>query len=278
MNVRARAACALLAIVTLGAAPAVKPHYGPVPENVQTATVRKYLDALRAGRYDDAFALLVDGERRYFGNAAAFRSVFLADDYALRSAKLIGADGDNRARVYLVREHITYVDHATDKRRDGDFPVPIGVLHEHGVPHVKDPGKPYRAFATTSSVDASQLRVTVKKVDFFENHIDVIVTFTNVGDNFVTVLPYNKSVLRDDRGGIYRIIAIKNWNLTDKRLFEGVPLAPNARYTGSLAFTASRLDEQKRSWSLTVAPALREGGDVPFEVTVPIAPRRDAGG
>jgi hypothetical protein len=234
--------------------------------------VRKYVDALRAGRYDVAFALLTDEERKYYGDAAAFRSVFAADGVVLRRASIAGARGDDRGRVYFVRERIAYVDHATDKQREVDATVPLGVLPEHGALHVKDPGKPYRAFASASTANVSGLRVTVKKVDFFPDRIDVVVTFANVGDNFVTLLPYGKSVLRDDRGGVYRILATKNWTVTDKPLYQGVPLAPNSQYTGSLAFTASRLGDVKRSWSLTVAPSLREGAEEPFEVTVPIAP------
>ena len=274
MNPFARAASALLCLAMLGATPPPsRPiQYGPAPNNAQTAVVRTYIDALRAARYDVAFALLTDDERKYYGDAAAFRSVFAADGVVLRRASIAGARGDDRGRVFFVRERIAYVDHATDNRREVDATVPLGVLREHGALHVKDPGKPYRAFASASSANVSGLRVTVKKVDFFPDRIDVVVTFANVGDNFVTLLPYGKSVLRDDRGGVYRILATKNWTVTDKPLYQGVPLAPNAQYTGSLAFTASRLGDVKRSWSLTVAPALREGGDEPFEVTVPIAP------
>jgi hypothetical protein len=269
----ARAACALLCIATLGASPAPRrPGYGPVPNNAQTVVVKRYVDALRAGNYDAAFALLSDDERKYYGAAAAYRSVFDADGYSLKSASVIGARGDDRGRVYFVRERIAYVDHASDKQREIDVTVPLGVLPEHGVLHVKDPGKPYRAFASASTADASGLRVTVKKVDFYPDRIDVVVTFTNVGDNFVTVLPYGKSVLRDDRGGVYRILATKNWTVTDKKLYQGIPLAPNSQYTGSLAFTAPRLGDVKRTWSLTLAPALRDGADAPFDVTVPIAP------
>jgi hypothetical protein len=271
----ARAACALLCIATLGASPAPSPQairYGPVPNNAQTSAVKRYVEALRAGNYDAAFALLSDEERAYYGNAASYRSVFDADGYALRSATVVGARGDDRGRVYFVRERVAFVDHATDQRHEIDATVPLGVLPEHGALHIKDPGKPYRAFASTSAADASGLRVTVKKVDFYPDRIDVVVTFVNVGDNFVTLLPYGKSVLRDDRGGVYRILATKNWTVTDKRLYEGVPLAPNSRYTGSLAFTAPRLGDVKRTWSLTVSPALRDGGDAPFDVTVPIAP------
>jgi hypothetical protein len=270
----ARAACTLLCLALLGAAPSPQPlRYGPVPNNAQTALVKRYVEALRAGKYDEAFALLTDDERAYFGNAAAFRSVFDADGYALKSASVVGARGDDRGRVYFVREHVAFVDHATDARREIDATVPIGVLPEHGALHVKDPGKPYRAFASASSTEASGLRATVKKVDFYPDRIDVIVTFTNLGDNFVTVLPYGKSVLRDDRSGVYRILATKNWTVTDKRLYEGIRLAPNSRYTGSLAFTAARLADAKRVWSLTLAPSLRVGGDAPFELTVQIAPQ-----
>jgi hypothetical protein len=268
---RAAASGVLLWLGVLGAAPS--PHAGPVPNNAQTALIQKYVAAQRAARYDVAYGLLVDSERRYFGDAGNYRSVFAADGIALESARLLAADGDDSGRVYFVRERMTYVDHATDLRRELEATVPLAVVREHGVLHVKDPGKPYRAFAAASTIDQSDLRVTVKKVEFYPGRIDVILTFANVGENFVTVLPYNKSVLRDDRGGIYRILALKNWGVTDKRLFEGIPLAPNAQYTGWLAFSAPRIDDGKRAWSLTVAPALRDGANAPFDVTLAIVPQ-----
>ena len=126
--------------------------------------------------------------------------------------------------------------------------------------------------ASNATADASDLRVTVKKVEFWPDRIDVVLTFANLGDNYVTVLPYGKTVLHDDKGNIYRIIAIKNWAMTDKQLFQGVPLAPQEQYTGQLTFTATRLDDPARTFTLDVSPALREGGDAPFDVNVTIAP------
>ena len=276
MHVRARrrAIGAVLAAAPLLAATPAPVRYGPVPDhNAQTTVVRRYVDALRDGRFDRAFALLSADERAYFGDAAAFAGVFAADGYALKRSTILGARGDDRARVYFVRERIAYVDHADDAHRELDATVPIGVVRERGTPRIKDPGKPYRAFACASSADASGLRVTVKKVDFYPDRIDVVLTFTNAGDGFVTVLPYGRSVLRDARGGVYRLIAGKDWTITDKRLYEGVPLAPDAQYTGSMAFaTAQRFREADRGWSLTVAPALRDGSDAPFDVIVPIRP------
>ena len=270
MNILARAACALLAVAMLGAAPAA---YEPVPKNAQTAAVTKYVDALRAGNYDAAYALLSADERAYFGSSAAYRSVFEADGFSVKSAKLLGRRSNQLGSVYFVREHVAFVDHRRDETRELDATVPIGVLAEHGVQRIKDPGKPYRAFASASTADASGLRVTVKKVEFWPDRISVVLTFANVGDGFVTLLPYGKSVLRDDKGGVYRIEATKNWATTDKQLYEGVPLAPNAQYTGSLAFTAARLDVTNRTFTLDLAPALREGADAPFDVTVAITPR-----
>lgn len=268
----ARASLAFAAVATVAAAPA--PAYGPVPRtSPQTAVVQRYVDALREARFDRAFALLSADERAYFGDAAAFRSVFAADGFTLTSAALAGARGDDRARVFFVRENASYVDHADDARHSLEATVPIGVVMQHGAPRIKDPGKPYRAFASSSAAYGSGLRVTVKKVDFYPDRIDVVVTFTNVGDGFVTVLPYGRSVLRDGRGGVYRLIATKDWNVTDKRLYEGIPLAPDARYTGSMAFaTAARFRDADRGWTLTVAPALRDGGDRPFSVAVAIRP------
>jgi hypothetical protein len=269
VNTFERAACALLSIAMLGAAP----NYGPAPAGARTLVVTRYVDALRAGRYDDAYALLTDSERAYFGDAASFRSVFAADAIALRSARVLGARCSGAgACVYFIRERMAYVDHANDATRTIEATVPIGVLSEHGALHVKDPGKPYRAFAAKATTNVSGLQVTVKKVDFYPDRIDVVVTFANLGDGFVTLLPYGKSVLRDDKGGVYRILATKDWSITDKRLYEGVPLAPNARYTGSLAFSATRLPNANRGWSLTLAPALRDGADAPFDVTIAFAP------
>jgi hypothetical protein len=267
VNTIARAACLALSVVTLGAAP----RYAPAPHDARTALVQKYVDALRAQRYADAYALLTGGERAYYGDGASYRSVFAADGIAVRTARVLGARCEDAGCVYFVRERLSYIDHANDATRTIDATVPIGVLSEHGTLRIKDPGKPYRAFAAKATTDVSGLRVTVKKVEFFPDRIALVVTFQNDGDRFVTLLPYGKSVLRDDKGGSYRIIATKDWAVTDKRLYEGIPLAPNARYTGSIAFEASRVENRTLHWSLTIAPALREGADEPFDVTVDFA-------
>jgi len=84
-------------VAILGAAPPAEgPRYGPVPNGPQTAIVTRYVDALRAGNYDAAFALLTEDEHRYSGSANAFRSVFEADGIVVKSAWVVGARGDAR--------------------------------------------------------------------------------------------------------------------------------------------------------------------------------------
>ncbi|MFN2459066.1 MAG: hypothetical protein ABR591_00025 [Candidatus Velthaea sp.] len=153
--------------------------------------------------------------------------------------------------------------------------VPIGVVPAQNTWRIKDPGHPWRAFAADTTAEASGLRITVKKVSFFARRIEVVATFANVGDTFVTILPYGKSVLRDDAGGVYRIIETRNWALTDKTLFQGLRLAPNGQYTGALNFESAHLDDRPRTFTLTVAPALREGADAPFSLDIAnLQPRR----
>ncbi len=96
-----------------------------------------------------------------------------------------------------------------------------------------------------------------------------MVTFANVGHDFLTLLPYGRSVLRDDAGHVYRpIVNTASWNNTDRRLFLGVHLAADEQVTGVLSFSSPRLDDTARRYTLTVAPNLRAGSAAPFAVDV----------
>jgi hypothetical protein len=250
----------------LRAAPA---SFEPVPHNAQTAIVQTYLRALHDARYDAAFRLLNDAARAYYRDAQNLRSIYAADAYRITSFTLLGAHGDDvRGRVYFARETARFRDHAHDVDLKVTATVPVGVVPEHGGWSIKDPGHPWRAFATRASAHADGVVVRVKKVSFFTRRIEAVVSFANSGERFVTVLPYGKSVLRDAAGHPYRLIETRDWSLTDKVLFEGLRLAPNARYTGTLAFVCEPLDDSARTFALTVAPFLADGGDAPFAIRV----------
>jgi hypothetical protein len=109
----------------------------------------------------------------------------------------------------------------------------------------------------------------VKKVSFYARAIACVVTFANVGNGFLTLLPYGRSVLRDDAGHVYHpIVNTVSWIDTDRRLFLGMHLAANAQITGVLSFASPRLDDRARTYTLTVAPNVRDGADAPFSVDV----------
>jgi len=109
----------------------------------------------------------------------------------------------------------------------------------------------------------------VRKISLFANRIEIVVTFSNSGDGTVTLLPYRRTALRDERGTSYPILETKLPTLTDRELRLGLRLAGSARYTGALTFSVPDKTPPPHSLMLTIAPSLRDGGDEPFELALP---------
>lgn len=261
-------AAAAAAVVLLAAAPPPQ-RLDPVPAGAQTALVRRYVDALAGRRYAAAYALLDAPARAYFRNARNFASAFVADGFAITSYTLAGSRGNAAFRLYFARESIRVRDPSTDAPATARVVVPYGVIGSGAAARIKDLGRPWRALATTVSATASGLRVTVKKVSFYQHAIACVVTFANIGDGYVTLLPYGRSVLRDERGRVYPLIVDpRTWRDTDRRLFLGVHLAADAQITGVLSFASPRLDDRARRFTLTVAPSVRDGAAAPFALDV----------
>jgi hypothetical protein len=265
--IRRSIAAAGAAVVLLAAAP--PPRLEPVPAGPQTALVRRYVDALAAGQYGVAYALLDAPARAYFRNARNFTSAFTADGFAITSYTFVGTRGNAAFRLYFAREAIRLRDPARDVAATATVTVPYGVIGSDARARIKDLGRPWRAFATSIASSSSGLRVTVKKVSFYQHTIACVVTFANLGNGFLTLLPYGRSVLRDDAGHVYRLIQnTATWKDTDRRLFLGVRLAADEQVTGVLSFATPRLDDRAQRFTLTVAPNLREGADAPFALDV----------
>jgi len=263
--VRGSAAVAA-AVMLLGAAPAAP--FDPPPRNAQTALVRRYVGDLAARDYDAAYALLDAPARAYFRTARNFAGTFVADGFGIASYALLGARGDARFRVYFVREAIRVTDPARDAPARASVTVAYGVLGSGSAARIKDLGRPWRAFAAHATATAGGVRVSVKKVSFYDRAIAVVVTIANVGRGGLTVLPYGRSVLRDGRGALDRPIVDRSWGRTDRRLFLGARLAADAQITGVLTFASPHLDDRPRRFTLTLGPLLRDGADAPFAVDV----------
>jgi len=113
------------------------------------------------------------------------------------------------------------------------------------------------------------VKIIVRELAFYPRRIELALTFENDGNTFITFLPYGRTLLRDG-SNFYHPLETRDWLLTDRQLFLGLRLAPNARYTGQIDFlTPGRLDNRARTFDLTVAPALPEGADQPIEFTFP---------
>ncbi len=264
--IRRSIAAAAAAVVLLAAAPAAR--LDPIPAGSQTALVRRYVAALAAKRYGDAYVLLDAPARAYFRSARNFASVFSADGFALDSYTLLGSRGDAVPLVLCARGSVLY-DPSHDAAATASVTVAYGVIGAGARARIKDLGRPWRAVATSVTGASNGLRVSVKKVSFYAHAIACVVTFANLGNGFLTLLPYGRSVLRDAAGHVYRpIVNAKSWSDTDRRLFLGVRLASGGEITGVLSFAAPRLPDGALRFALTVAPNLRDGSELPFALDV----------
>ena len=268
-------ATSAFAVLATGAGTAAQ---SPSPNDASSARalVQRYLATIRDRRYNDAFALLESKQRAYFRTAANFASGFEADGATLDAFAIAGVRGATPERVVFVRERIALDDPANDVRVTTVLTVPYLVVGRGSSARIGEgAGRPWRAFAANASARSGGMRVTVKKVAFDEHDVRVIVTMQNDGVGFVTVLPYGRSVLRDDAGAIYRPIVSRDWTMTDRRLFLGLRLAADSRYTGALAFASPALDDRAHRFTLTLGPIVRDGASAPFSIDVAGVSARD---
>jgi len=235
----------------------------------ERSVLQRYVGALAAGHFDVAFALLSADERRYFATPANLASVYAADRLKIDGFKILGSKNERLGKVALVSERIEFFDQRRQAEGRASATVAYGILRERGGFSVKDPYHPWRAIAPEAAeAIVNGVRVTVRKFSFFTGRLEMVATFANVGNDTVTLLPYGRTVLRDQAGKTYAPIASRLAGLTDKTLYTGLRLAPQAQYTGLMTFlTPDRF--MPSSLSLTIAPVLADGADAPFEIALP---------
>ena len=240
------------------------------PSGPAVTAALAYAAALGGGDYAKAYGMLTDAMQRYFGNVANYASVWKADRYSIANPKAVKTKSSKDLTLVALSAEVGFFDHGAQTERQGRVVLPFVVARERGGYRIDDEGHPYRSFVPPdASVDHDGAKVAVRKLSFFGRRIECTVTFENHGESFITFLPYGRTVLRDEQN-VYRLFETRDWLLTDRRLFEGLRLAAPARYSGTLNFQADhRLDDRARTFSLTVAPALREGGEKPLEFALP---------
>jgi hypothetical protein len=228
-----------------------------------------YLDAIEGRRYASAFALLAAKDRRYFGSAAHFASMFTADEFSLAGYRIVGSQTTSLGTVVLVAEQISFLDDAHDARAKATANVPYGIVRPGGRAAIHDPGHPWRA-ARVEHLGAAMggVRIRVRKVSFFTGRVELVLTFENASSATVTILPYALSRLYDDGGRAYRPLATRSRALTDATLYVGLKLPAGARYTGFIAFETPERFEPA-SLRATVGPALATGSGAPFTIPLP---------
>jgi hypothetical protein len=257
-----------LALVALAATISPGPARAALAAAQRTA-LQHYISALVSGHYDAAFAMLSPDERRYFQSPANFASIFAADRFKIDSFVIVGSKSDKLGTVALVSERVEFFDHARQTPGRVTAKVLYGILRGPSGYVIKDPLHPWRALAPPGVTGmANGLRVSVRKLSFYTGRLEIVATFANFGDTAVTVLPYGRTVLRDQSGKTFPLIASRLGTLTDKTLYTGLRLAGSSQYTGFLTFlTPDRF--LPKTLSLTIAPALTDGADAPFGISLP---------
>jgi hypothetical protein len=258
---------AVAAVVLLATAPA--PHPDTATAGAQTALVHTYVEALKTRRFIDAFELLDGSAQAYFRTPDNFASGFNADGFILLSYTITGSRASGNFRLFFVRETMRLHDAAHDTSGTTTVTVPYGVIGNGAAARIKDLGRPWRALAVFAQHTTAGLTVTVRKISFYEHAIVVVVTFANIGNGFVTIMPYGRSALRDNTGALYRPIVSTSFTQTDRRLFLGVHLAASEEISGVMTFASPLLDNAQRVFDLSVSPNVRDGAALPFTVDVP---------
>ncbi len=272
MKIARAGAFALVLALLVSLAPAA-PAMAAIPP-AQRGLLQRYLAAVSASRFDVAFRLLSDEEQRYFESPANLASVFAADRFKLESYRIIESkSAPPLGTVAVVSERIAFFDAVRQSPASATVKAVYGIVPgKHGL-GIKDSGHPWHIVVAANPVHATAngVTLTLRRVSFYTGRIDVVVTFANRADRAVTFLPYGRTVLRDEIGMVYQPIESRDPALTDRTLYTGLRLPSSAQYTGRMDFvTPDRF--RPKALTLTVAPALADGADAPFDLVFPEIP------
>lgn len=233
------------------------------------AILTRFLNALQTQNYGAAFALLSKPEQKYFGNADNYASAYTVDRVKIDSYKILASRPDPRVTVAIVQEKVEFFSHKVQGTGSLSAKVPYGIVSTGGTLGIKDPYHPWFAFAPKDwSATQDGVSVVVRKVSFYTGQVELVLSFENRSDKVITVLPYGKTVVRDNGGIVHQPVETKLASLTDPQLYTGVRLAQGAAYTGTMTFfTPNRFTPS--TLSATVAPILADGADAPFAIELP---------
>jgi hypothetical protein len=232
------------------------------------AILTRFLTALASQKYPAAFALLTKAEREYFGTAENYASGYLADRAKVNSFTILGSSSQADTTVAFVSESVSFYSYQLASPGSVTAKVAYGIVGSGSAIGIKDPYRPWHVVVPQWSATANGITVYVRKISFYTGRVELVLSFENHGDTTVTILPYGRTVVRDDAGGPHQPIETKLREFTDPELYKGVLLAPDARYTGAMAFfTPDRFTPT--SLSATIAPLLADGADAPFTLELP---------
>jgi hypothetical protein len=240
-------------------------------DDAQHRALGAYLSALSRADFAAAYGMLAPADQRYFRNVSNFASVFRADHFALRSFTIEpAAVSAPQGAVASVQEKIDVMDPVHQTLVTLSIPAHYGIVLDGGVYKIRDYRHPWKSFVPrNATVSAGKLSVTVRKVSFYGDRIEVIATFVNGTDAAATFFPYGRSVIHDESNRVYAAVDSRVAARLDNDLYLGLRLPSSAQYTGVVAFRLADPAAPPARLDITISPVVKEGGDAPLELAVP---------
>jgi hypothetical protein len=231
-------------------------------------TVARYMRALAAREWQQAFDLLVPAQQRYFGSAANFASNPLSTHYAIRKYSL-GTPLVHRDVIEVpVKQWVYVLDVGTGTEIAATVNEPVFALREQSGWGVKQLYQPWKAYAPNATGTNNGVEVTVNRVEFFDRRVTLDCTIRNAGKTPVQILPLLKSTLNDGAGHVYAAMSEATFPLNDLEFFKGPRIYPSHQAVGFINFGVPEKRDETSAFTLTVGPAIEDGGAQTFSVSV----------
>lgn len=233
------------------------------------AAVERYVAAVEREDYAAAFGLLPSGQQRYFIDVDNFASNAKALGYRVLKHRTVATRGIGADAVEVdVEQTVAADDFANARRLAASVREPYFAVRDAGRWGVKELGQPWKSYAPRVQGENNDVSVTVNRVAFYEKIVHLDCAIANRGTVPVQVLPLLQSKLKDEEGRTQAALNAPDFPENDRGFFEGARIYPGHQAVGFINFPLPSKTDARVSYTLTVGPAIAEGGSDTFAISV----------
>ncbi len=239
-----------------------------VPDPAAVRTVDRYMHAIAANDYHTAFGLLATTQQRYFGNEANFASNASVTHYKILKYALGRPVAHPDVVEIPVNQNVTLLDVGTGRTIPATVREPVFAVRQTSGWGVKQLYQPWKAYGPNASATDHGAQIIVNRVEFFDKRVLLDCTIRNVGKTPIQILPLLKSTLTDGAGHTSGAMNDNAFPLNDIEFFKGPRIYPLHQSVGYINFALPEKKDETQSYTLSVGPAIEDGGAQTFWVSV----------